>query len=227
MMNINDVRIEDLGITGEDRLDQIFKRQLELMQKYHPIEDSIIPVVTSEVPVNLHDAKGQFRLKDFAWRITEELGEALEALVIHNSLTEHYDEEISDAFHFLVEFTILAGSNPEEIVISSVDYLKPKEDKLEALFWWWDIQPKRDYDSLAEAVGKFVEMLATTCNCLKNKPWKQTQMMTDVLYFKTRLKLTWRYFIRLCVLSGMTSEDLLTLYFKKSEVNKFRQRSNY
>ncbi len=230
-MNILDVKIEDLGLTGEDRLDQMFQRQLLLMQKYHSIEDKIIPGSTSEVPVNLHDAKGQYRLKDFAWRITEELGEALEAVRTHPQLKEHYDEEIADSLHFLIEFTILSGMTPDDIINLNVSCseISPTEprDRLDHLYHLFGTSRMRRYQTLVTSVGFLVESLAITCNCLKNKPWKQTHMLTDTVYFRARVCRVWRNFISLCSLSGIYPEDLTNLYLRKSEVNKFRQRSNY
>jgi len=225
-MNVNDVKLEDIGITGDDMLDQIFKRQLELMQKYHVIEESKGFLVPLSVPLNLHDAQGQYRLKDFAWRITEEIGEAMEALRNHPNIREHFDEEIADGLHFLTEFTILAGVTPWE-VIGGYDI---PNDKLRTLCL--RVVPDmtyihRYYPKIAYYVAQFIEALATTCNTFKNKPWKQSQMITDVPYFKSKLRETWAALIRIAVCAEMTPEYLFELYFKKSEVNLFRQRSNY
>lgn len=221
-MNINDVKDSDLGITGEDKLDQIFRRQLELMQRYHSIEKANGLSITEDVPVNLHDKAGQYRLKDFAWRITEELGEAFEALRIHPDIPEHYNEEIADALHFLVEFTILSGAHLNFGII--------KGDKLDHLFEKLVGNFRSEiiiYEELLPFMAAVIESLAITCNCLKNKPWKNTQMMTDVTYFYTCLNHVWYNFAELCWESGLDADILLNLYFKKSEVNKFRQRTNY
>ena len=67
------------NIEGEG-LKNIFKRQKELMEKYHDIELKSGLLQTEDCPVNLDDKRGQARIKDFAWRITEEIGEALDAL---------------------------------------------------------------------------------------------------------------------------------------------------
>ncbi len=137
-MNIDDVKESE--IKG-DKLETIFKRQLELIEKYHVIEKANGLLITEDVPVDLDSAKGQQRLKDFAWRVTEELGEAM--------------------------------------------------------------------------------------NCLKNKPWKQTQMETDKEHFVEEIADAFHFFIELCILIGLDAESLTNIYLKKSEVNKFRQRSQY
>ncbi len=235
-MNINDV--ESQG-RPENPLADIFERQTELMQKYHKIEESNGLLITDQVPVNLHSSKGQQRLKDFAWRITEELGEALEARIIHEDMPAHFDEEVADALHFLVEFTILAGVGSGELV----DWITGEEainvtDDWATLFVCSKVTPMhtdvyafrdplRQYGNLAVAVGSFIESLAKTCNCLKNKPWKQTQMKTDVDYFYSKLAATWISFIQICITAGITEDDLYNLYFRKNAVNQFRQRSKY
>lgn len=137
-MNVNDAEKEE--VTG-DKLEAIFIRQRELMEKYHPIEEQQGLLLTPDIPVNLHDPKGQARLKDFAWRVTEELGEAM--------------------------------------------------------------------------------------NCLKNKPWKQTFMETDEAHYKEEIVDALHFFVELCILSGFDAESLTDMYLRKSQVNKFRQRSNY
>ena len=139
-MNVNDVSDSEVEIEG-DLLEAIFNRQKELMEKYHPIEKATGLMQTEKVPVDLDSHRGQARLKDFAWRVTEELGEAM--------------------------------------------------------------------------------------NCLKNKPWKQTQMATDVNHYLEEISDAFHFFIELCILSGLDAKDLADIYFRKSLVNKFRQRSQY
>ena len=141
-MNIKDIEFVDYVKRGdEDKLHLIFRRQLELMDKYHVIEQLNGCLQTQDVPVDIQSHCGQQRLKDFAWRITEEIGEAM--------------------------------------------------------------------------------------SCLKNKPWKSTPMQTDVTHYKEEIADAFHFFIELCILSGIGPHDLYELYFRKSEVNRFRQESNY
>ena len=64
------------------------------------------------------------------------------------------------------------------------------------------------------------------CNCLKNKAWKQTNMLTDEVQFRSQLNLVWYDYVSLMSLQ-MDAEEIAMVYLKKSQVNKFRQRSNY
>jgi len=228
MVNIHDV--ESGGWEG-DRLEAIFARQGELMEKYHVIEAKNGLLQTGDVPVGLHDKFGQARLKDFAWRTTEEIGEAIEAKERHPDIKDHCYEEIADALHFLVEFTILAGISPDDLVVmANGDNPLIEGDKMDKLFKCrhrWDEKIYHPIETLLLSTGGFVRDMGMACNCFKNKPWKQSQMMTDVKEFYKWVTKAWISFITLCYYQGLDAESLTTYYFGKSEVNRFRQRSNY
>ena len=125
-MNITDVKFIhriDLGESeNEGYLEIMFRKQIRLMEKYHKIEKKNGCLITPDVPVDLHSHVGQHRLKDFAWRITEELGEAMNCLKCKPwketpmpTDIQHYREEIADAFHFFVELCILSGIGPRDL----------------------------------------------------------------------------------------------------------------
>ena len=217
-MNINHATVEE--VTG-DKLQAIFTRQKSLMDKYHDIELKSGLMQTEDCPVNLDDKRGQARIKDFSWRVTEELGEALDA----KSTKDHYQEELIDGLHFLTELTILAGKDYHNILPDSTTLYS--KDRLEDLVEnsKWVISQKGD--SLNYWVPKFIENLGMMCNCLKNKPWKQSMMKTDRNAFYSRLAEVWVLYITLLVVSGMDADSIATTYLKKSQVNKFRIRSAY
>jgi len=211
------VNIEDFTSNpSENKLDDIFQKQASLMNKYHEIEkQNGFPVF--KAPVNLHGAQAQAKIKDFAWRITEEIGEALEALAKEED--EHFKEELSDALHFLVEMSILVGYKPTHT--------------LEELFktaMYNNANPESEVEQLNEVyyrTGILVQELGKAMNCLKNKPWKTSQMITDVTYFNLCMAKTWEVFIDLCDVGGLGADSLYDLYFRKNKVNQFRQRSGY
>ena len=217
-MNINHAVEEK--VEG-DLLQAIFNRQKSLMGKYHDIELKSGLLQTEDCPVNLDDKRGQARIKDFSWRVTEELGEALDA----KANKDHYQEELIDGLHFLTELTVLAGKDyntilPEGIPTYHEDHLWDLVDRAKRNIqgYGWDL------DSW---VTKFIEQLAMMCNCLKNKPWKQSMMKTDQEAFYSRLAEVWVLYITLLVVSGMDADTIAITYLKKSQVNKFRIRSNY
>lgn len=218
-MNINHAVHET--ITG-DMLAAIFNRQKELMAKYHHIEASSGLLQTEDCPVNLDDRRGQARIKDFSWRVMEELGEALDA----KSQTDHYQEELIDGLHFLTELTILAGRDYNTIIPE--DLPKFHSDHLEDLYETALTRINGPvYLDIDHWVAQFVEQLAMMCNCLKNKPWKQSMMKTDREAFYGRLTNVWVCYMAILAMAGMKPTDIADTYLRKSQVNKFRQRSNY
>lgn len=198
-----------------DLLNAIFDRQKELMNKYHDIEKRSGLLQTEDCPVNLDDKRGQARIKDFSWRVMEEVGEALDAL--ESADMAHFEEELIDGLHFLTELTILAGLNPEEIPMDRND-----KDNL----WCIYNEAKLSGYDLQMGITSLVMDLGMMCNCLKNKPWKQTNMVTDKDNFKSKLKLVWYDYISILSIN-LDPDMIVEIYLKKSQVNKFRQRSNY
>jgi len=227
MVNVNDV--PEPHEIPKDIIGAIFDKQKLLMQKYKDIEKMPNDIVTGK-DTNVDTPEGQRWVKDFAWRTTEELCEALEAKnlayakmkekykdAIKENFTAmkdtdldlevkkldeyyHYLEECVDALHFLTELCIIAGYN-------SADFNVPINYNA------------REMDC--------VYRLGLAMNCLKNKPWKQTQMLTDRPKFKKYIQQAYARLLGLFLTSGYTMDDVFILYFKKNAVNQFRQRSKY
>lgn len=210
-MNITHAKKEK---TNKESLRAIFDRQKELMEKYHDIEFKSGLMQTEDCPVNLDDKRGQARIKDFAWRITEEIGEALDAIENESgeSALLHFHEELVDGLHFLTEMTILTG------------YDLPEYTTLKDLI---EEGSYRDCYSLNDLVSDHVMYLGMMCNCLKNKPWKQSMMKTNKENFYKHLKLVWSNYIAILTSQDLTEEEITDLYLRKSQVNQFRVRSNY
>jgi len=73
-----------------------------------------------------------------------------------------------------------------------------------------------------------IQELSESIQTLKNwKAWKQTEIPSDTDHFKEELIDALHFYIEAAILSGITSEELHSLYFKKHAVNQFRQRTNY
>ena len=210
-MNITHAKKEK---TNKESLRAIFDRQKELMEKYHDIEFKSGLMQTEDCPVNLDDKRGQARIKDFSWRITEEVGEALDAITNESgeSALLHFHEELVDGLHFLTEMTILTG------------YDLPEYTTLKDLI---EEGSYRDCYTLNDLVSDHVMYLGMMCNCLKNKPWKQSMMKTNKENFYKHLKLVWSNYVGILTSQDLTEEEITDLYLRKSQVNQFRVRSNY
>lgn len=230
MVNVSDIRVDEIPTpTAEkDRLALIFERQHHLATKYLPIEKENGLLQTEDLPVNINDRKGQARLKDFAWRTMEELFEATDALVQHPDNPEHFLEEMIDALHFFTELNILCGITAEKVKQyfevddrDTMEFLEQVAATIDSGSAALISESSLIYATIGQCIGNAM-------NRLKNKPWKQTHIVTDEQAFMDCLMPAWLGFFR--VLSckyGLTHNDIFTLYFKKSEVNKFRIRSGY
>ncbi len=231
-MNVDDV---DDDVIPEpliiDRLDLIYMRQSELMKKYEKIEHDNFLLQTSKEPVDLHDKFGQARLKDFAWRIVEEITEATLAQPRDEAITTHVLEEIADAYHFLIELTILSGLTSDDLferffIVRKYHNVLPVPCRLEVMFEVMGSERDSQFSLVHQAYAT-TEQLGAAMNCLKNKPWKQTHILTDVDNYLYHIVSAHAEFIALCLDCNLTADRLYRMYYKKSEVNKFRQRSNY
>lgn len=205
-MNINDVK--EVKNDGRSYIEQIFERQKALMDKYHEIEIKNGLRLDTNVPVDINSHKGQAVLKDFAWRVIEELAEAGEALEQDDKL--HAQEEVSDALHFMTELCILSGIDHKDVANDITDFIGLGES-----------------DTFEVEVYSLLLNLGTAMNCLKNKPWKQTQMLTDIVKYQNLIIASYHQFGFIWGSLDMDPNFVYELYFKKNKVNQFRQRSNY
>lgn len=64
-------------------------------------------------------------------------------------------------------------------------------------------------------------------NFLKNKPWKQSQMMTNEELYQEELVKSFIAMMGAFYEMGIDDTNLYYIYFKKNLTNKFRQRSKY
>lgn len=205
-ININDIKVPEKR--PEDLIGAMFDKQMQLAIKYQDIEK--MGNLLKETATNVDTPNGQKWIKDFAWRVTEELCEAEEARIFMNATSKeteeykehhkHHLEELIDALHFLIELTIIAGYD-KKIVASTNSHSVD------------------DFD--------IVYNLGLMCNCLKNKPWKQTQMLTDRPKFKKYLASAWTCLMSTFFWEDISLEEIYDLYFKKNAVNQFRIRSKY
>lgn len=228
-MNVNDYQAANDDVPC--MLKDIFDRQTELMHKYHPIEKANGLLLAEDIPLNLHDRMAQYRIKDMAWRVTEEMAEATGALEDHPDLVDHFHEELSDAMHFLVELFISVGIDSTSFAACESSGDRLTGSYAEAVY---DNKARTKYDFTVGDVDqirihswKVIHELGQGMNCLKNKPWKQSHMLTDVPKFRSYMVRAFYAFLRLCAVSGMSDKDVYGMYTRKNQVNQFRQRSKY
>lgn len=225
-MNINNFKAAEFTPTW---LKDIFDKQQKLLDKYKDIEK--MPAL----PVSIHTHEGQKWIKDFLWRVTEELGESYEAQLQiqvqdqaydadvfmdidqHQKLVAQYEvhqiEELIDALHFIVELIIIVGKDWQW----ARDLLNDNDEK-RVLGLSKDIS--QDYWEVAYWLGM-------VGNTLKNKPWKQTQMQTDDKKFYRNLGYAFVSLFNCLAELGYDEREVFSFYDRKNQVNTFRQRSKY
>lgn len=223
-MNVDDIKSDTIptDFSKLDRLDYIFERQHHLTKKYLPIEKSNGLLLTEDIPVNLNERFGQARLKDFFWRVTEELTEAVQAVDDHPNIQTHVLEELADAMHFLVEAYILSDIGPILLVGETVTGMPYSGgDKLEHFFGGGKAL------DLISGCYRVIHRLGCASNCLKQRPWKLSHQLVDRNQYYKFIRPAFHELIEIFRFFGLTVDEVFAMYWKKSEVNKFRQRSNY
>lgn len=215
-MNVNDVKFVR---PDGDMLELIFEKQKSLAEKYHHIEESQgvgYGLLQNQV-FDINNIRSQELLKNFAWRVTEEITEATDCNP-KNEL-DHMLEELADALHFLVELCLLVNITPDNLVEElRNDFECP--DKLTSLC---SIQ----YPTSKPDPYPTVQQLGLAMNCLKNKPWKETHVLTDVEKFRKHIIFAFHEFCTYWVRCGSNNEEIYNYYFRKNKVNEFRIASKY
>jgi len=220
-MNIHDVDTATLQ-TPTEIWPVIFTHQLELELKYTAIEiQNGFYAPDYMKPPSLDDRRFQNWIKNKMWRVTEELAESMEVARENVHMRawrsfkanddDHFIEEVIDALHFLVAVTIpVLGQDRAGSTI---------QNRSRKLFF----SASEKIDAMAEVVWD----LGIAANVLKNKPWKLTHVETDQVRFVSSIMKVWDSMFILLSTLDLNEEEVYKLYFKKQEVNKFRQRSNY
>lgn len=174
-------------------LKEIFQQQYELMVKLEAVEAANGLLLHDSIPVDLESKKGQAALRVIAWRITEEIAEAITA----HDRRDHqaFHSEISDIFHFLVELLILAGI---------------------------DWKMAESYFKHPAPLSSWIEMiqaLGMTMNRLKNKPWSlKHQPLRNVYDFHHGLLNVISEFTAICSHNKIDLTTLYALYYSKHQV---------
>jgi hypothetical protein len=151
---------------------------------------------------DINTLEDQELFKKLCWQIVEELTEAMEAAEKPDD--EHLAEELIDAFNFMLELYHLYGMTPT--------------------FDWTQVLEDEDFaaDMLA-----LIGTIGMTANCLKNREWRQSQYLVDLVVFENRLKSIWTAFIVVLYHAGLSETQVKELWSLKYQVNLFRIKSKY
>lgn len=122
---------------------------------------------------------------------------------------EHLAEELIDAFNFMLELYHLYGMTPP------LDWTLPKWAQIMKVEFW-------SADMLA-----LIGTIGMTANCLKNREWRQSQYLVDLVVFENRLKSIWTYFVIMFEHLGLSETRVKELWSLKYQVNMFHIKSKY
>lgn len=169
---------------------------------------------------------------------------------------QNFNEECSDALHFWLELLIYSGIEEEDIrkfceaepEDDTLDLLLRSGAKMAKAVLGKVYCPgykvisgpitdefmrggnllgiERD-QKMCQLLWRATYKFQIARNCLKNKPWKQTQMMTDESTYRLRLMEGTLYMFGFFAFSGMTAKSLHHIYYKKNQINLFRIKSKY
>lgn len=179
---------------------EIYALQGELQLMYRPYFKERI------ANFDINTLEDQELFKKLCWQIVEELAEAKEA--IEEELDgEHFDEELIDAFNFMLELYQLYGMAP------SFDWTLPKG--------------AQDLEDFAGDMLTLIGNIGMTANCLKNREWRQSQYLVDLVVFEDRLKGIWTSFVIMFEHLGLSENRVKELWSLKYQVNLFRIKSKY
>lgn len=213
----------------ENYFQSIWEAQVKLMEDYKEIENWEVTW-----PLNLNVKSNQLLIKDMVARAVEELAEAYEALLEGNQA--NYFEELADATHFIVETLVLVGCKVPDlnrglrkVVFDITGEDKPSGVPLDPI----KAMSKVNYHSINDLnvdswMWKVTYHLNLSRNALRNKPWKQTEMMYNKEEFFSQLSQGFALFI-LGFLShpGVGLKSFFAEYYKKNIINRFRINSKY
>lgn len=182
---------------------EIYALQGELQLMYRPYFKERI------ANFDINTLEDQELFKKLCWQIVEELAEAKEALE-EDPDDGHFYEELIDAFNFTLELHQLYGMAP------SFDWTLPKW----AQGFWETWTFAGDLLTLIGNIGM-------TANCLKNREWRQSQYLVDLVVFEDRLKWIWTSFVIMFEHLDLSEDRVKELWSLKYQVNRFRIKSKY
>lgn len=149
---------------------------------------------------------------------------------IYNNLNQHTLTLTTNTLHKagMIGYNMLKVDNGSEVTTPVLNLLSLLDsDKDTSLIKGGSLYSSSSYLEMKSNMWDVVYHLNIARNYLKNKPWKQSQMMTNESAFQEELVKAFIKLIGYFYTLGLMSEDIYPLYFKKQRVNKFRIHSNY
>lgn len=182
--------------------EEIYALQGELQLMYRPYFKERI------ANFDINTLEDQELFKKLCWQIVEELTEAMEAK--DKNEKDHVLEELIDAFNFMLELYQLYGMAPDFAWGHTYGFRKDIAD-----------------ENFEENILELIKTIGLAANCLKNREWRQSQYLVDLVVFEDRLKGIWTSFVIMFEHLGLSENRVKELWSLKYQVNLFRIKSKY
>lgn len=182
--------------------EEIYALQGELQLMYRPYFKERI------ANFDINTLEDQELFKKLCWQIVEELTEAMEAK--DKNEKDHVLEELIDAFNFMLELYQLYGMAPDFAWGHTYGFRKDIAD-----------------ENFEKNILELIKTIGLAANCLKNREWRQSQYMVDLVVFEERLWNIWAMFAMLFGSIGVMEDKVRELWSLKYQVNLFRIKSKY
>lgn len=211
------------GPSKMNRLAEIFTSQEGYMRDLRPIYEQNGFHWHADFPYPLDERWSQEGFRLLAWRISEEVYEALEKWQRKDPThtIADYQEEAADVLHFIVELAICSGVDYGELS-SGVEGFN-EEDGTDYLSCVWEQvskQPMRH--SAVDAWHICLGALARAMMCLRQRPWRTDDRPTDRKAWVLQLSVVWYAFAHACISTGISADDIYNAYFHKKKINEQR-----
>lgn len=206
-----------------DPLYEIFDAQTKLLRSLRPIYEHNEFYFKNSFPFKLDGRHAQEEFRLLAWRISEEVYEALEE--IDKGDNESYREEVADVLHFFAELAIICGLSSTEIATGGdASLLLPGGgDYLAASFERVRMYPLRL--TAPQGWGLFLTSLAHLMMEFRNRPWRTDWRVSDPQRIKHYFGITWYAFVTACAVTGIDAHLLHHHYFLKQQINHERKEA--
>ncbi len=157
----------------------------------------------------------QTNAKSFIFRVIEELAEAYESFELQDET--NFWTELADATHFLLELGIVTGHEMNQEDWWLIWHDAPEEagpiviPPLVVENWFWDVTYR----------------LGLVSNAMRNKSWKQTEVLPDMVKFNGLMDDAYTSFFKGFKRIGASENGVHAWYWRKNQVNQFRIKSKY
>ena len=110
---------------------------------------------------------------------------------------------------------------------SLAEYFEVDYDKVISYTPGFHTISETSHEGEAFYLWQVVYQLNIARNLLKNRPWKQTQVMSKEVDYQEAIVKALLMYLGFLAVQGFNSESLFGLFYRKQQLNLWRQRTNY